>query len=301
MNGLSLLEGTCSENGYIPVQKDYSEKIEIIGNIVRTYSYEKPIVINRRPSNNESLADKPTLSDKQKEENRKKSERRAKTKVIRKVNSNWGNTQRGFLPGRKTVKFLTLTYAENMQDYDRLTADWGLFVKRLEYHLGEKIQYLCVHERQKRGAFHIHALVESSYIPLSVLKEMWYEKPSKGTFDIKRVNHVGNMGNYIAKYMTKGSVVNNSADSVDMFNKKRYWNSKGLKDLTVDIKMEKDELPAMNAIRDCLRNESIYTIEREFDTEWLGKVKFVEFSLPPAYQTEKLLKEKIFELARLTM
>ncbi|MDO8291109.1 MAG: hypothetical protein Q7T44_17995 [Parvibaculum sp.] len=50
---------------------------------------------------------------------------------------------------------LTLTYRENQTDFDRVKKDWQRFVRlvRVRY---PKWQYVCVHERQERGAWHLH-------------------------------------------------------------------------------------------------------------------------------------------------
>lgn len=58
--------------------------------------------------------------------------------------------------------FLTLTYAENMKDPERLYEDFDLFWKRLKYHLkGHKLEYVAVAEPQARGAWHMHVMIKS--------------------------------------------------------------------------------------------------------------------------------------------
>jgi hypothetical protein len=49
----------------------------------------------------------------------------------------------------------TLTYRENVQDRDRVLADWKEFVRRLRRVL-PSFAYVAVLEKQKRGALHIH-------------------------------------------------------------------------------------------------------------------------------------------------
>jgi len=53
---------------------------------------------------------------------------------------------------------LTLTYRENMLDRERMSHDWDLFVKRVRRAIGS-FEYVCVFERQKRGAWHAHIAV----------------------------------------------------------------------------------------------------------------------------------------------
>lgn len=49
----------------------------------------------------------------------------------------------------------TLTYRENVQDRDRVLADWKEFVRRLRRVL-PSFAYVAVLEKQKRGALHLH-------------------------------------------------------------------------------------------------------------------------------------------------
>lgn len=50
---------------------------------------------------------------------------------------------------------LTLTYRENVQDRARVLRDWKEFVRRLRRVL-PSFAYVCVLEKQKRGAIHLH-------------------------------------------------------------------------------------------------------------------------------------------------
>lgn len=52
---------------------------------------------------------------------------------------------------------LTLTYKENMQDYERAYKDFNKFVKRVEYRYKISLRYLRVIELQKRGAIHFQS------------------------------------------------------------------------------------------------------------------------------------------------
>ncbi len=58
--------------------------------------------------------------------------------------------------------FLTLTYAENMTDADKLQKDFDKFWKRLKYDMPEhKLDYVAVAEPQARGAWHMHVMIKS--------------------------------------------------------------------------------------------------------------------------------------------
>lgn len=53
--------------------------------------------------------------------------------------------------------FVTLTYKENMQDYEKLLTDMKVYFKT-ERRNGKEPKYLWVAEKQKRGALHVHMI-----------------------------------------------------------------------------------------------------------------------------------------------
>lgn len=55
------------------------------------------------------------------------------------------------------VHWVTLTYAENMQDVGQVYKDFEKFIKRFRYKYNDyKIEYIAVVEPQARGAWHLH-------------------------------------------------------------------------------------------------------------------------------------------------
>jgi hypothetical protein len=79
-------------------------------------------------------------------QNRKRATRRARSEVRRKCKH------------RGLVEILTLTYRENQTDRDRMARDLDVFVKRVRRVI-PNFEYVCVFERQKRGAWHAHLAV----------------------------------------------------------------------------------------------------------------------------------------------
>ena len=73
--------------------------------------------------------------------------------------------------------FITLTYAENMEDKDRLYKDFEKFYKKLKRrYKGIKFDYILVAEPQNRGAWHIHLMLKGDkplYIHHNVINELW--------------------------------------------------------------------------------------------------------------------------------
>jgi hypothetical protein len=118
-------------------------------------------------------------------------------------------------------RMLTLTYRENMTDQDQAWSDLKKFSRLMKEEFGEKWQYICVPERQKRGAIHFHMAI-SGFFPVATVRKHWRAVVGDGNIDItspriaieKNSWNPKRIANYLGKYLTK-------ADSV-VFNKRRY-------------------------------------------------------------------------------
>jgi hypothetical protein len=97
--------------------------------------------------------------------------------------------------------FLTLTYAENMQDPERLYTDFDKFYKRLKYSQKDReLAYISIAEPQGRGAWHLHVLLKSTdgkhlYIDNRQMQELW----GLGWTETKRLKG-DNPGAYFVAY-----------------------------------------------------------------------------------------------------
>ena len=187
------------------------KKYIISGNIIEVYSYDKYIK-GRGNTKGENL--KNSLTDeKTKQINYNKTQTRRRELIRRLACINFNN---------KYDKFLTLTYAENVQDLTYSHEEFKKFIKRLEYKIKRKIKYLAVIEFQDtygRGAIHYHCLLDIPYIPQNELQEIW----GLGIVHINAISHVDNLGAYLIKYMTKDS------DDIRLRGKKGYLLSRNLK------------------------------------------------------------------------
>lgn len=104
------------------------------------------------------------------------------------------------------ARFLTLTYAENMQDTNRLYVDFKYFVDRFRYYCKSKgfssFEYIAVAEPQARGAWHLHVIFIFSstapFIPNSELAEIW----GHGFVRVTAIDKVDNVGAYLTAYLT---------------------------------------------------------------------------------------------------
>jgi len=143
-------------------------------------------------------------------------------------------------------RLLTLTYRENVQDREKVKADFGRFVRLVKNgwkgHPGLKDwRYVAVLELQERGAFHVHIAVKG-WQPITFLRACWYRAMGssidvKGSETLGGINvtpprdHTGKgrkkewatlrLSSYIVKYMSK------TFDETTT-EKNRYWRSKDI-------------------------------------------------------------------------
>lgn len=120
---------------------------------------------------------------------------------------------------------LTLTYRENMQDYDRAYKDFKKFVMRVKYNYNIVLRYLRVVELQQRGAIHFHVVIfspEFALIPYTEIYETW----GHGAVHVRKIKDIDDVtadriGNYLGKYLSKSKDIEKD--------KKLYTTSRNLK------------------------------------------------------------------------
>jgi len=97
-------------------------------------------------------------------------------------------------------RWLTLTYAENMKNPEKLMFDFKNFVKRARSIYGQ-FEYIACAEPQGRGAWHLHVLLifdhVAPFMPNEVVADCW----KKGFVTIKRIDDVDNVGAYLTAYL----------------------------------------------------------------------------------------------------
>lgn len=98
------------------------------------------------------------------------------------------------------LRWVTLTYAENMTDTVRLYEDFGAFWKRCKRRYGH-LEYIVVMEPQERGAWHAHLIMifpeKAPFIPNDDLAKLW----GHGFVTVREVSNVDNMGAYLSAYL----------------------------------------------------------------------------------------------------
>jgi len=131
-------------------------------------------------------------------------DRAAKFRLIRKINNNFTSDS----------SFLTLTYAENMQDNKRGKSDFEEFnrslrraARRGSVKMDPNYKYAAVIEYQQRGAIHFHMLINSSWLDIKGLKRYWKHGLIRNeSVKLRNKNNdkgVDNVGAYVTKYITK--------------------------------------------------------------------------------------------------
>lgn len=117
--------------------------------------------------------------------------------------------------------FLTLTFADNVQDLDRANYEFKKFRQRLEYKLGKKLKYVVIIEFQERGAVHYHTYIFGiGFVDWKLYEKTW----GHGWIRVNHVDDSAGPAAYVTAYMVKDM----SGDTRTM-GRKCYFCSRGLK------------------------------------------------------------------------
>lgn len=194
-----------------------------------------------------------------KDEYKQRTNIRARNKIRRLINMNFDNNS----------LFVTLTFAENIQDIPYANNEFDKFIKRMKRRQSD-FAYVAVMEFQKRGAIHYHMVCnwETSWKDHEELQARERELAriwKHGFCDIQEIKHLDNVGAYLIKYMTK--------DNIDdrLNGKKRYFHSRNL-DKPVELTGEE----AVKVIEEYLNKIPVFT--NEYSSEWTGKVMYREYN-----------------------
>lgn len=119
------------------------------------------------------------------------------------INANCGDVEK--------VRWITLTYAENMTDTERLYRDFHAFWKRFKRRW-PGCEYIIVVEPQKRGAWHVHMLAiwpdcMAPFVSNDKLRECW----GHGFVKVTALDGIDNVGAYLSAYL--GDVVLDAGES----------------------------------------------------------------------------------------
>ncbi len=106
---------------------------------------------------------------------------------------------------------LTLTYRENITDFNRASDDLNRFVRKMKFNLPCWL-YVAVAEQQERGAWHWHLAVQGRQ-DVELIRTLWREIVGEGNIDVsapkgtrkdQRLYLVQYLGKYLVKAFATG-------------------------------------------------------------------------------------------------
>lgn len=128
-------------------------------------------------------------------ENEQRSVRRARSRLRKKILA------------AQTDHLLTLTYRENVTDFERAGADLSRFVRLVKGQLPDWV-YIAIAEQQERGAWHWHMAVRGRQ-DVELLRATWRQVVGEGNIDVQPPKGTGKyrllgLVKYLGKYLAKG-------------------------------------------------------------------------------------------------
>lgn len=128
--------------------------------------------------------------------------------------------------GKENELFITLTYKEQMLDYEMLGKDFRNFMRRLSRHFKEEIDfdYIIVREPHLSGSWHMHVLIkystntDSAALPSSNREwtELITEKWKKGIVHISPIKEVNQLAVYLTRHLMDIAVDDNG-EEIELF------------------------------------------------------------------------------------
>lgn len=163
------------------------------------------------------------------------------------------------------AKFITLTFAENLQDLDVANKLFKQFIQRLRRYSKKDFKYIAAIEFQKRGAIHYHMIADLEYIDDEILsKQLW----QNGHASIFQVNDSKHAASYCGKYMLKGSV------DPRLAGRKSYFTSRNLAKPSEFI--NKKALACAEAMENM---EKKVFCSYSYNSEYNGEIQYTKFFL----------------------
>lgn len=222
------------------------------GDFYQRYAYKYPIKVGAsikqppREDKNGRKERNPEIDT----ENADRSARRARAQIRRKIYGQYKNE----LYKSETIKFLTLTFSEEITNLEECIYEWKKFKQKLERRTPKQFEYITVPEIQTKRAqkygkkvWHLHSLLFNvPYIDAADLQNVW----GNGAINLKKVNRAMSTGNYMTKYITK------SYNTPEFKNKRRYYSSLGM---PVERIYQPNQVELIDTI---LRNTPTETISR---------------------------------------
>jgi len=180
----------------------YDVKVKRMNNIIEVLHIEKEGIggldkIRKLNKNEYVIIDTGEVKEYKKSENRAQNIASLK-KTFKKIRDLINNN----FVGAANELHVTLTYAENMKDTQKLYRDFDKFIKRFKYRFRHDFDYIAVVEPQGRGAWHIHLLLRYNgldriYIANDEIADVW----GHGFTKTKSLENIDNIGAYLSAYL----------------------------------------------------------------------------------------------------
>ena len=117
----------------------------------------------------------------------------------------------------KKCRWVTLTYADNMTDPERLYCDFKEFNRRHRKRVGH-YEYIAAAEPQGRGAWHLHVVMifdhKAPYIKNADMSADWRQ----GFVTVKKLDDVDNVGAYLTAYLGDMELNQETIDDIGVMN-----------------------------------------------------------------------------------
>lgn len=220
-------------------------------------------------------------------EYQKKSENRSQsTESMRKTMNRIKELVQTNVTDNTKIRWVTLTYKENMNDCQKLYQDFRKFNQRFQRYLAKrelkKAEYICVVEPQQRGAWHCHIIyiweTKAPFIPNDDLCRLW----GKGFTKITKFDNCDNIAVYLTAYLSDIEIKEDVKEyfdkeeikARDIDGQKKYFVKGGRLHMypcnfnilrhSQGIKYPKTERMRLNTALECVKGKSL-TYESTFE------------------------------------
>lgn len=133
---------------------------------------------------------------------------------------------------------------DEKEQHRYLTGRWNALRTRLKREIGD-FSFIWVQEQQDSGVPHLHAIV-SRYLPQQVIARAWNELGGGKVVDIRRIDRVEKVANYVGKYLTKDALSGLPKGT------QRYGSSQ---DIDLDVRSSKESDDQWTLVVDDLVND----------------------------------------------
>ena len=183
--------------------------------------------------------------------NQRKNMNKAYTTLRRLINYNF--------TGNESELHVTLTYGEDMQSRENVSAEFKAFWKRLKYAY-PTCEYIVIYEPTEKGVWHVHVLIKDRrgkrlFIPKGRLSYMW----RKGYVCVNRILDNDNIAAYFMGLFSDRNKEKSGSKKVERIpyyanNYRLYSRSKGIKTPPLYKETYKQALERVKGLEPCFEN-----------------------------------------------